>query len=93
MLDESNDHLIRQTGSQKLTAREIEVVGLVARGFANKVVARELGVAEGTVKIHLHRIYRKLRVANRAQLTLRVVANGRKLPKSKDVRYMSSPAS
>jgi DNA-binding NarL/FixJ family response regulator len=53
-----------------LTIRERDVFRLVSQGLANKVVARQLGVREGTVKIHLHSIYRKLRVANRAGLIL-----------------------
>jgi DNA-binding CsgD family transcriptional regulator len=56
-----------------LTRREAEIAELVARGFANKVVAGQLGVREGTVKIHLHNIYRKLRVSNRAGLILSAI--------------------
>jgi DNA-binding NarL/FixJ family response regulator len=55
----------------ELTRREAEVAGLVSQGLANKVVAGQLGVTEGTVKIHLHRIYQKLRVSNRVGLILR----------------------
>ena len=51
-----------------LTERESEVAALVARGLQNKVVARHLGIGEGTVKIHLHNIYRKLGIENRFQL-------------------------
>jgi two-component system nitrate/nitrite response regulator NarL len=54
----------------ELTRRETEVAGLVSQGLANKVVAAQLGVTEGTVKIHLHSIYRKLRVSNRVGLIL-----------------------
>jgi DNA-binding NarL/FixJ family response regulator len=57
---------------QELTRREGEVVHLVAQGLANKVVAGRLGIQEGTVKIHLHHIFRKLRVANRTSLALTV---------------------
>jgi DNA-binding CsgD family transcriptional regulator len=53
-----------------LTARELEVVRLVSSGLPNKVVARRLGLREGTVKIHLHNIYTKLNVPNRTALTL-----------------------
>jgi DNA-binding NarL/FixJ family response regulator len=60
---------------ESLTQRESEVAGLVSQGLANKVVAGLLGVREGTVKIHLHNIYRKLRVANRTGLVLSVIAN------------------
>ena len=43
-----------------LTAREHEVAKLVARGWTNKEVARELGVTDGTVKLHMHNILQKL---------------------------------
>lgn len=51
-----------------LTAREREVVQLVSSGLSNKLVARNLGLREGTVKIHLHNVYRKLRIPNRMTL-------------------------
>jgi two-component system nitrate/nitrite response regulator NarL len=44
-------------------------VSLVAEGRSNKEIARHLGVTDGTVKIHLHNIYRKLDVSNRTALT------------------------
>jgi DNA-binding NarL/FixJ family response regulator len=62
-------------GDLALTKRETEIAGLVSQGLGNRVVAGQLGVAEGTVKIHLHNIYRKLRVENRTGLMLRVIAN------------------
>jgi DNA-binding NarL/FixJ family response regulator len=52
----------------QLTARERDVVRLVSNGLSNKVVARHLGLREGTIKIHLHNVYRKLRIANRMTL-------------------------
>lgn len=60
---------------QLLTRREAEIMRLVSQGLANKVVARELGLQEGTVKIHLHAIYRKLGVSNRSGLILSAIAN------------------
>ena len=53
-----------------LTERESEVVTLVAQGLRNKAVAHQLSIGEGTVKIHLHNVYRKLRIKNRFQLVL-----------------------
>ena len=53
-----------------LTARELEIVRLVARGGRNKAIGRELGITEGTVKIHLHNIYEKLGVESRMELAL-----------------------
>jgi two-component system, NarL family, nitrate/nitrite response regulator NarL len=58
-----------------LTRRETEIVRLVSQGLANKVIARELGVREGTVKIHLHSVFRKLRISSRADLILSRIAN------------------
>ena len=56
----------------ELTARETEIVLLVARGLSNKEIAKRLAVKEGTLKIHLHNIYRKLAVDSRVALTLYV---------------------
>jgi DNA-binding NarL/FixJ family response regulator len=50
-----------------LTARELEILRLVAAGASNGRIARTLWVAEQTVKYHLSNIYRKLGVANRTQ--------------------------
>jgi len=57
-------------GTQMLTSREEQVAKLASEGLANKTIAQQLGLTEGTVKIHLHSIYQKLRVANRAGLIL-----------------------
>jgi DNA-binding NarL/FixJ family response regulator len=54
-----------------LSAREREVTLLAAKGFANKEIARELKVTEGTVKLHLHRVYLKLGVKSRFALAVR----------------------
>ena len=51
-----------------LTAREREIVRLVSSGLSNKLVAHRLGLREGTVKIHLHNVYKKLRIPNRMTL-------------------------
>jgi Response regulator containing a CheY-like receiver domain and an HTH DNA-binding domain len=51
-----------------LTPRELEIAGLACSGMSNKVIARELGAGEGTVKIHLHNIFQKLRINNRTAL-------------------------
>jgi len=50
-----------------LTERELEVLRLVAQGRTNGAIARELWVAQQTVKFHLSNTYRKLGVANRTQ--------------------------
>jgi DNA-binding NarL/FixJ family response regulator len=52
-----------------LTPREREMIMLVAEGLSNKEIARRTNVTEGTIKLHLHSIYGKLGIANRAALT------------------------
>ena len=59
-----------------LTPRELEVVRLATRGLRNKALAAALGINEGTVKIHLHKIYQKLEVGDRLALTLFVREKG-----------------
>lgn len=60
----------------QLSAREIEVLRLIARGLANKEIAAALDVVEGTVKIHVTNILSKLRVADRTQAILAAVKQG-----------------
>ena len=60
---------------EALTTRELEVLGLVARGRSNSQIATELFVTVGTVKSHLHTISGKLGAANRVE----AVARGREL--------------
>jgi DNA-binding NarL/FixJ family response regulator len=59
-----------------LTPREVDVLTLIARGRSNKVIARELGVAEKTVKTHVSHILAKLGVADRTQAALYAVKQG-----------------
>ena len=59
------------SGGAVLTQRELEITRLVAQGLPNKAVAGQIGVQEGTVKLHLHSIYRKLGVSNRVGLLVK----------------------
>jgi DNA-binding NarL/FixJ family response regulator len=59
-----------------LTPRELDVLTLIARGRSNKVIARELGVAEKTVKTHVSHILAKLGVSDRTQAALYAVKQG-----------------
>jgi len=54
----------REAASQ-LTPREIELIRMVAEGLRNREIAERLRITEGTVKVHLHNIYKKLEVENR----------------------------
>jgi len=68
--------LQRQAGTREmekiLTPREMEIARAVASGLRNKEIADKLGIAEGTVKIHLHVIYEKLKIDGRMALVLRM---------------------
>ena len=50
-----------------LTERELEVLGLLSKGLANKQIAVALGISEHTVKFHVSSIYTKLNVTNRTE--------------------------
>lgn len=54
-----------------LTVRQDEVLALLTRGLSNKEIARDLNMAEGTVKIHVAGIFRRLDVQNRTEAALR----------------------
>ena len=58
-----------------LTPRELQIAAAVASGLRNKEIADKLGIAEGTVKIHLHVIYEKLKIDGRMALVLRMKEN------------------
>ncbi|MCI2395698.1 response regulator transcription factor [Aliiroseovarius sediminis] len=52
-----------------LTAREVEVLDLVSNGLPNKTIAHRLALSEHTVKLHVHHVFGKLNVHNRASAT------------------------
>jgi DNA-binding NarL/FixJ family response regulator len=60
----------------KLTARELEVLKLIAQGHSNKEIAAVCGIAEKTVKTHVSSVLSKLGLADRTQAALYAVKNG-----------------
>lgn len=58
----------------RLTARQREVLDLVATGKSNKQIARALGISEGTVKVHVNAAFRALGVHNRVSATTALLA-------------------
>jgi len=60
----------------ELTSRELEVLRLVATGKPNKEIAAELAISERTVRTHVSRILRKLRLSSRTQAALWAVREG-----------------
>ncbi|MGH2997343.1 MAG: response regulator [Gaiellaceae bacterium] len=66
----------RPRRSELLTPRERQVMRLIARGLANKAIARELEVSEKTVKTHVSNILGKLGLTDRTQAALYAVREG-----------------
>ena len=63
-------------GLETLTTRELEVLKGVARGRSNKEIAREMNLAEVTVKLHLRSIFRKIGVRNRSEAAVAATRSG-----------------
>lgn len=65
-----------KTASVKLTEREKDVIRLVAQGYDNKEISRELFLAEGTVRNQISRLLEKLSLKDRTQLAVYAVKHG-----------------
>jgi two-component system nitrate/nitrite response regulator NarL len=57
-------------GERNLSGREDAILRLLMEGAPNKIIARKLGVAEATVKVHIKAILRKIRAQNRTQAAM-----------------------
>lgn len=62
--------------ARRLTRRELEILRLVADGLSNKEIALQIGIAEGTVKSHVHNALAKLQMTNRIQAATYIVRHG-----------------
>ncbi len=60
----------------RMSERELTVVQHLANGLSNKEIARLLGIVDGTVKIHVRNVQRKLKLKNRTQIAVWAVENG-----------------
>jgi DNA-binding NarL/FixJ family response regulator len=76
LVDAMDRFVRRQVASKEMTSvlsrREVDVVRAVAQGLRNREIAERLGIAEGTVKLHLHTIYTKLGVDGRTALIVKL---------------------
>lgn len=62
------DGVIRNMRPGQVTPREVEVIGLSLRGYSSKLIARQLGISEGTVTNHKRNVYDKLGIHSQNQL-------------------------
>lgn len=69
-------HESGEVHAEALTARELEVLQLVAEGYSNAEIGLRLYIVEGTVKNHLHNILEKLHLANRLQAATYAIREG-----------------
>ncbi len=66
---------VNQAHPSMLTKREKDVLKLIAKGLSNKMIARNLYIAEGTVKVHVKRLLNKLGMRSRTEAAVWVVEN------------------
>ena len=72
--EESKPHSADEAG---LTPREEEILGLIAKGYSNKLIARELDISVGTIKVHVKHILKKLKLRTRVEAAVWAI-NARK---------------
>ncbi|HKI02563.1 MAG TPA: response regulator transcription factor [Thermoanaerobaculia bacterium] len=70
------NHLKPRQGQEVLTGREQDVLNLLARGWSNREIARELGVTDITVRTHVSHVIGKLGVSNRVEAALHALRAG-----------------
>jgi DNA-binding NarL/FixJ family response regulator len=77
MAKRSHFKSLSQTGSERLTSREAEVAALVAEGLQNKEISDRMKLSAHTVKNYLYRVYEKLGISSRVELTARVLTQAK----------------
>lgn len=75
-------HPQRQATStlESLTSREYEILSLIAKGLSNKLIARELAISDGTVKVHVKHLLKKLELRSRVEAAVWMVNHQNKEP-------------
>lgn len=68
--------LVEAMESERLTARELDVLALLAKGMRNREIAEELRLAEPTIKIHVNNLLRKLQVKDRTEAAVVALRRG-----------------
>ncbi len=57
-------------GTDELTDREQQILSLIAKGFSNKIIAKKLEISDGTVKVHVKHLLKKLRLNSRVEAAI-----------------------
>lgn len=70
------DRLAQRVGAEDLTARELEVLELVAHGRSNREIADALGIADKTARVHVSNILSKIGVSDRTQAAIAAIQRG-----------------
>jgi two-component system nitrate/nitrite response regulator NarL len=65
---------VRENALMVLTDREHQIMCLVSEGLSNKEIGRRLNISDGTIKVHLHHIYKKLEITNRTALAMLAIS-------------------
>jgi DNA-binding CsgD family transcriptional regulator len=86
----SSEH---RSNDARLSPREKEILSHLVAGHSNKLIARHLGIAEATVKVHLKSVQRKIRVENRTQAAIWALANLPELNANPSLREAARPNS
>jgi len=73
----SADNHARPPSEANLTEREHEILGLLAEGMSNKLIARRLDISDGTVKVHVKNLLRKLNLRSRLEAAVWTLGQGR----------------
>ena len=72
----AENRLPMKTGTENLTARELELLELVGEGFSNRAISERLTISTNTVKYHLTNIFQKLGAQNRAEAVAHAIRTG-----------------
>ena len=81
LLSDASADATAQLSDVELTAREAQTLALIARGMSNKLIAREFGISDGTVKIHVKNLLRKFKLRSRLELAAWVFQSAQPISK------------
>jgi len=73
--DSASGPRLPRDGIDSISWRQRDVLELLCRGLPNKLIADRLGMQESTVKVHVHKIMKKLHVTNRTELAVRAMSD------------------